>query len=65
MALPETNARGYLPTTVHYSLAMDKAIKFSTEVADAIKAGKPIVALESTIISHGLGAHEAHSRHAD
>jgi pseudouridine-5'-phosphate glycosidase len=33
---------------------MDQAIKFSAEVADAIKAGKPIVALESTIISHGL-----------
>jgi pseudouridine-5'-phosphate glycosidase len=33
---------------------MEKAIKFSAEVADAIKAGKPVVALESTIISHGL-----------
>ena len=54
MALSGTNARAYLPTTVHYSLAMDQAIKFSKEVADAIKAGKPIVALESTIISHGL-----------
>jgi len=33
---------------------MEKAIKLSTEVSAAIKAGKPIVALESTIISHGL-----------
>ena len=33
---------------------MEKAIKLSTEVANALKAGKPIVALESTIISHGL-----------
>ena len=33
---------------------MEKAIKLSAEVAAAIKAGKPIVALESTIISHGL-----------
>jgi len=33
---------------------MEKAIKFSAEVADALKAGKPVVALESTIISHGL-----------
>jgi pseudouridine-5'-phosphate glycosidase len=33
---------------------MEKAIKLSAEVATAIKAGKPIVALESTIISHGL-----------
>ena len=33
---------------------MEKAIKLSAEVASALKAGKPIVALESTIISHGL-----------
>jgi len=35
-------------------LAIEKAIKLSAEVSAAIKAGKPIVALESTIISHGL-----------
>jgi pseudouridine-5'-phosphate glycosidase len=33
---------------------MEKAIKLSAEVEAALKAGKPIVALESTIISHGL-----------
>jgi pseudouridine-5'-phosphate glycosidase len=33
---------------------MISAIKYSSDVAQAIKAGKPIVALESTIISHGL-----------
>jgi pseudouridine-5'-phosphate glycosidase len=33
---------------------MESTIKLSTEVANALKAGKPIVALESTIISHGL-----------
>jgi pseudouridine-5'-phosphate glycosidase len=33
---------------------MISAIKYSSEIAQAIKAGKPIVALESTIISHGL-----------
>ncbi len=33
---------------------MEKAIKLSAEVASALKAGKPVVALESTIISHGL-----------
>jgi pseudouridine-5'-phosphate glycosidase len=33
---------------------MEKVIKLSAEVSAAIKAGKPIVALESTIISHGL-----------
>jgi len=33
---------------------MISAIKYSSEVAHALKTGKPIVALESTIISHGL-----------
>ena len=33
---------------------MNSAVKYSAEVAEAIAAGKPIVALESTIISHGL-----------
>ena len=33
---------------------MEKAIKLSAGVANALKAGKPVVALESTIISHGL-----------
>ena len=33
---------------------MISAIKYSSEVAQALKTGKPIVALESTIISHGF-----------
>ena len=33
---------------------MISAIKYSNEVAQALETGKPIVALESTIISHGL-----------
>ena len=33
---------------------MNSAIKYSAEVSEAVAAGKPIVALESTIISHGL-----------
>ena len=33
---------------------MKSAIKYSAEVSAAIAAGQPIVALESTIISHGL-----------
>lgn len=33
---------------------IDKYIKFSKEVEDALMEGKPIVALESTIISHGM-----------
>ena len=33
---------------------MENAIKLSAEVEAALKAGNPVVALESTIISHGL-----------
>lgn len=33
---------------------MDKYLEFSAEVLEAKKANKPIVALESTIISHGM-----------
>ncbi len=33
---------------------MNSAIKYSAQVAAALEAGKPVVALESTIISHGL-----------
>ena len=33
---------------------MPPALKFSTEVATALRDGVPVVALESTIISHGL-----------
>lgn len=34
--------------------SLPKSFKLSTEVAAARKAGKPIVALESTVITHGL-----------
>lgn len=34
------------------------AWKLGSEVAEALAAGKPIVALESTIISHGRGLEE-------
>ncbi len=33
---------------------LNKYLKLSPEVADALRTGKPIVALESTIISHGM-----------
>ena len=33
---------------------MQEYLKISDEVAEAIKTGKPVVALESTIISHGM-----------
>ncbi|EPJ44253.1 MAG: pseudouridine 5'-phosphate glycosidase [Osedax symbiont Rs2] len=35
-------------------LALEKYLQVSDEVADAIASGKPVVALESTIISHGM-----------
>ena len=33
---------------------MNNYIEYSQEVLEAIKSNKPIVALESTIISHGM-----------
>ena len=33
---------------------MNKYLDLSPEVAEALKNGKPVVALESTIISHGM-----------
>ncbi|HIV80431.1 MAG TPA: pseudouridine-5'-phosphate glycosidase, partial [Candidatus Avanaerovorax faecigallinarum] len=33
---------------------MNKFLEVSKEVQEALDAGKPVVALESTIISHGM-----------
>ncbi len=35
-------------------MELNKYLKLSPEVAEALKTGKPVVALESTIISHGM-----------
>ena len=35
-------------------MSMNKYLDVSPEVAQALAAGKPVVALESTIISHGM-----------
>ena len=35
-------------------MELNKYLDVSAEVAEAVKAGKPVVALESTIISHGM-----------
>ena len=35
-------------------MELNQYLKLSPEVADALKTGKPVVALESTIISHGM-----------
>ena len=54
MELSAINARVYLLITSAKVVHMKSAIKYSAEVSAAIAAGKPVVALESTIISHGL-----------
>ena len=54
MELSAINARAYLLITSAKVVHMKSAIKYSAEVSAAIAAGKPLVALESTIISHGL-----------
>ena len=54
MELSAINARAYLLITSAKVVHMKSAIKYSAEVAGAIATGKPLVALESTIISHGL-----------
>ncbi len=52
--LSAINARAYLLITSAKVVHMKSAIRFSSEVSAAMAAEKPIVALESTIISHGL-----------
>ena len=54
MVLSAINARAYLLITSAKVMHMKSAIKYSAEVSDAIASGNPLVALESTIISHGL-----------
>ena len=54
MELSAINAPAYLLTSSAKVVTVKSAIKYSAEVSAAITAGKPIVALESTIISHGL-----------
>jgi pseudouridine-5'-phosphate glycosidase len=45
---------GPVCTSLSYGEAMTLPLTLSPDVADAIATGRPIVALESTIISHGL-----------
>ena len=33
---------------------LEKYLSVAPEIAEAVKAGKPVVALESTILSHGM-----------
>ena len=52
--LSAINARAYLLITSAKVVHVKSAIKYSVEVSDAIASGRALVALESTIISHGL-----------
>ena len=36
------------------SMNIEKYLSITPEIAEAVKAGKPVVALESTILSHGM-----------
>ncbi len=54
MGSPAINARAYLLITSAKVAHMKQTIKYSAEVSAALASKKPIVALESTIISHGL-----------
>ena len=38
----------------HNEMSFEKYLDVSAEVSEAVKSGKPVVALESTIISHGM-----------
>jgi pseudouridine-5'-phosphate glycosidase/pseudouridine kinase len=53
---PTATSTGRRPFTKHYSPAyhlQDRLLKISPEVAAALAANKPVVALESTIYTHG------------
>ena len=36
------------------SMNIERYLSITPEIAEAVKAGKPVVALESTILSHGM-----------
>ncbi|KAG2414245.1 hypothetical protein HFD88_003436 [Aspergillus terreus] len=53
--LPRVRAqRIALPARRYYSLDQSKFLKVSEEIRDAVATGKPVVALESTIYTHGF-----------
>lgn len=53
--LPRVRAqRIALPARRYYSLDQSKFLKVSEEIRDAVATGKPVVALESTIYTHGM-----------
>ncbi|KAK0624670.1 Indigoidine synthase A like protein-domain-containing protein [Bombardia bombarda] len=49
----QTDRRHYSPSSKHSSSALAGLVKITPEVADAVATNKPVVALESTIYTHG------------
>lgn len=49
-----SGARVSRPTRCYHDFAQSKFLKVSEEVRDAVATGKPVVALESTIYTHGM-----------
>lgn len=47
-------ARAAVAARRYHGLAQSKLFKVSEEVRDAVATGKPVVALESTIYTHGM-----------
>uniref|UniRef100_A0A6N2MI47 Pseudouridine-5'-phosphate glycosidase n=1 Tax=Salix viminalis TaxID=40686 RepID=A0A6N2MI47_SALVM len=51
---PHSNSKARYPSSFFYLLIQQGLVKLSPEVAEALSTGHPVVALESTIISHGM-----------
>ena len=47
-------ARAPRPTRCYHDFGQSKFLKVSDEIRDAVATGKPVVALESTIYTHGM-----------
>lgn len=48
------NTSSHLPKALRYSLEKGAPIDIHPEIEDALATNKPVVALESTIITHGM-----------
>ena len=52
--LPYSPSKPLILTSTNTYKTMNKYLSISPEVKKALDEGKPVVALESTIISHGM-----------
>lgn len=53
-AVPSLRRRRYLSTTAFTNALRDTVVDIHPEVRDALAAHRPVVALETTLITHGL-----------